>query len=90
MNPYESPPAINPPRKFSVRLLLLLPAVLLFSFAAYEVVLQFAVYERAARMARPLPPTMFTEHLAFAIGASALALSFTVAAISKPICTSKQ
>jgi hypothetical protein len=58
MNPYESPPAINPPRKFSVRLLLLLPAVLLFSFAAYQFVLQFAVYERAARTARPLPSTI--------------------------------
>jgi hypothetical protein len=89
MNPYESPQEVAP-RKLSWRLLLLLPAALLFLAVGYELLLHVGVYELANRSARPLPPTMYTEHLGLVVGATALALAFTAAAFSKqPVKTSQ-
>jgi hypothetical protein len=81
MNPYESPPQMNWPKLLSWRLIRLLPAVLLFAVAHYSMLHQLAVVERARTSAVPLPPTMYTQHVGLAVGAIALGLAFTIAAL---------
>ena len=67
----------------SWRLVLLLPALLLFAFAAYEIVQHLAVLDRADNATKPFPPTMYGEHSGMAVASFALALAFVVAALRR-------
>ena len=83
MNPYKSPLETPTRRQYSWRLIFLLPAALLLSAAGYQLLLQWAVYERAKTVAHKLPPTMYTEHAGFAVSCLALSVVFALMAFSK-------
>ena len=84
MNPYESPQVAPRSRqRFSLRLILLIPAVLLFALAANEVFKHFEVVERGRKSARRLPPTMYSQHSGAAFAFGALGLVCVVSAFRK-------
>jgi hypothetical protein len=84
MNPYESPRVAPRSRqRFSLRLILLIPAVLLFALAAIELFKYFEVVERGKRSARRLPPTMYSQHSGAAFAFGALGLACVVSAFRK-------
>jgi hypothetical protein len=65
----------------SWRLLLLLPAALLFAFGGFEIFQHLAVLEQAKLATRPLPLTMYGEHSGMAVASFALGLAFLVGAL---------
>jgi len=69
----------------SWRLILLLPAFLLFSLGGYEIIQHIAVLKRGEDAIRPLPPTMYGAHSGMAAACIALGLVFVLGAMRKQI-----
>lgn len=84
MNPYESPRVAPKSRqRLSLRLIMLIPAALLFALAAIQLFKYFEVVERGKRSARQLPPTVYGSHSGAAVAFGALGLACVAIAFRK-------